>query len=268
MIDLQDELAQDFLAECQERLQALDADLLAMEESGARADPELLERAFRSLHWVQGSAGLFDLAQAGELARQAGNVLGLIRSRQLPFTQDGIRVLLRATDRLRELLRDPTQSGHANIAGILAALSAYTGPNPSHPSAQRLRVLLAEDDFSSRLLLQTFLSTYGECHIAANGLEAVEAFRSALEHGHRYGLVCMDIMMPEMDGREAVRRIRALEEEHGILSTSGAKIVMTTALDDVKNVIQCFHELSDSYLTKPVDLAQLLGQMKGYRLIP
>ena len=71
----------------------------------------------------------------------------------------------------------------------------------------RLRILLAEDDFTSRLLLQTFLSRYGECHIAVNGREAVAAFRLALEQGQRYDLICMDIMMPEMDGGEAVREI-------------------------------------------------------------
>jgi two-component system chemotaxis response regulator CheY len=142
-------------------------------------------------------------------------------------------------------------------------------PPPDLPrkDAHRLRVLLAEDDFASRLLLQTFLSKYGECHVAVNGREAVEAFRFALEHGQHYDLICMDIMMPEMDGREAVRQIRALEEEHGYLSTSGAKIVMTTAVDEIKEVIRCFHELCDFYLTKPVDLSKLLGQMKAYRLI-
>jgi two-component system chemotaxis response regulator CheY len=77
----------------------------------------------------------------------------------------------------------------------------------------------------------------------------------------------MDIRMPKMDGRQAVRQVRALEEEHGILSTGGAKIIMTTAVDDVKEVIRCFHELCDSYLTKPVDLATLLGQMKLYQLV-
>jgi two-component system chemotaxis response regulator CheY len=74
-------------------------------------------------------------------------------------------------------------------------------------------------------------------------------------------------MMPEMDGREAVRRVRALEEEHGILSTRGAKIIMTTAMDDLKDVAQCFHELCDSYLTKPINLAQLLGLMKAHDLV-
>jgi two-component system, chemotaxis family, chemotaxis protein CheY len=65
----------------------------------------------------------------------------------------------------------------------------------------------------------------------------------------------------------AVRQIRALEEEHGILSSFGAKIIMTTAVDEVKEVVRCFHELCDSYLTKPVDLAQLLGLMKSFQLV-
>jgi two-component system chemotaxis response regulator CheY len=77
----------------------------------------------------------------------------------------------------------------------------------------------------------------------------------------------MDIMMPEMDGREAVRQIRAMEEAQGILSTYGAKIVMTTALSGVKEVIRCFRELCDAYLVKPIDLGQLLAHMKSYELV-
>jgi two-component system chemotaxis response regulator CheY len=124
-----------------------------------------------------------------------------------------------------------------------------------------------EDDFASRLLLQTFLSRYGDCHVAVNGREAVEAFRLALEQGRRYDLICMDIMMPEMDGREAVRRVRAMEEDQGILSNYGAKIIMTTAVDEIREVIHCFQELCDAYLVKPIDLGQLLSQMKAFHLV-
>jgi len=127
--------------------------------------------------------------------------------------------------------------------------------------------LLVEDDFSSRLLLQTFLSRYGECHMAVNGREAVEAVRSALEREQHYGLICMDIMMPEMDGREAVRLVRGMEEAKGIHSTAGAKIIMTTAVNDVKEVARCFRDLCDGYLVKPIDLAQLLSQMRSYQLV-
>lgn len=130
-----------------------------------------------------------------------------------------------------------------------------------------LRVLLVEDDFASRLVLQTFLSRYGECHVAVNGREAVEAFRMALIESRRYDLICMDIMMPEMDGREAVRQIRALEEEFEIRSTTGAKIFMTTAVHEVREVFQSFADLCDAYLFKPIDLGQLVCHLKDCRLL-
>jgi CheY-like chemotaxis protein len=83
-----------------------------------------------------------------------------------------------------------------------------------------MKTLIVEDDFTSRLFLQTVLSRYGECHIAVNGKEAVEAHRTAGEDGKRYDLICMDIMMPEIDGREAVKQVRALEEARGIFKPS------------------------------------------------
>ncbi|MFY9742801.1 MAG: response regulator, partial [Candidatus Sulfotelmatobacter sp.] len=92
-----------------------------------------------------------------------------------------------------------------------------------------MRTLIVEDDFTSRLLLQSFLAQYGECHIAVNGTEAVAAFRAALENQQPYDLICMDIMMPEMDGQAAIQEIRAIEEAGGIISSNGAKIIMTTA---------------------------------------
>jgi len=145
--------------------------------------------------------------------------------------------------------------------------NAVLNADPPNQGVNRLRVLLVEDDFSSRLLLQTFLSAYGDCHVAVNGREALEAFRLAWDQGHKYHLVCMDIMMPEMDGCEAVREIRAFEASHGILSTSGVKIVMTTTVDEVKEVARSFNELCDDYLTKPIDLAKLSSLIRGYRLV-
>ena len=130
-----------------------------------------------------------------------------------------------------------------------------------------MRTLIVEDDFTCRLLLQSFLAQYGECHIAVNGKEAVAAFRAAQESGQLYVLICMDIMMPEMDGQTAVREIRALEEAAGTLSTRGARIIMTTALDDVKNVVQSFKSLCDAYLFKPIDTGKLLGHIKDLHLV-
>jgi two-component system chemotaxis response regulator CheY len=130
-----------------------------------------------------------------------------------------------------------------------------------------MRTLIVEDDFTSRILLQSFLSQYGECHIAVNGKEAVAAFQSAKQNGQAYDLICMDIMMPEMDGQEAVKEIRALEEAGGTLSAHGVRIIMTTALDDVKNVVQSFKSLCDAYLFKPIDTGKLLAHIQQFHLV-
>ncbi len=131
---------------------------------------------------------------------------------------------------------------------------------------RRLQTLLVEDDFASRLRLQNFLSRFGDCHIAVNGAEAVEAFHSAFERGDRYDLICMDIMTRGMDGIEAVRQVRALDESGGALSTRGVKIIMTTAVDDIHEVGCGYHELCDAYLVKPIDLAKLLAWIWEWQL--
>jgi two-component system chemotaxis response regulator CheY len=131
-----------------------------------------------------------------------------------------------------------------------------------------MKTLIVEDDFTSRILLQASLSPYGECHVAVNGKEAVEAFQTARQEGRRYDLICMDIMMPEMDGQEALRQIRNLENEAGGLSAEAAKIVMTSALDDIGNVTTAFKGLCDAYLLKPINSAKLRAELKALRLIP
>ena len=64
-----------------------------------------------------------------------------------------------------------------------------------------------------------------------------------------------------------MREIRALEEAGGTLSRNGVKIIMTTAQDDVKNVVESFKSLCDAYLFKPVDTDKLLGHMRELRLL-
>jgi len=130
-----------------------------------------------------------------------------------------------------------------------------------------MKTLIVEDDFTSRLFLQTLLSRYGECHIAVDGVEAVAAFRMAAGNGSPYDLICMDIMMPEMDGQEALKQVRAFEEARGIAPPHGVKIVMTTAVKEIKEVFRSFDALCDAYLVKPIDTAELLGKLRAFGLI-
>ncbi|WP_420236631.1 response regulator [Telmatobacter bradus] len=130
-----------------------------------------------------------------------------------------------------------------------------------------MKTLVVEDELTGRAILQGILGGFGECHVAVNAEEAILAFRKAYAQAAPYNLVCMDIQLPGMDGIEAVKQIRAIEEEHGVLSTQGTKILMTTAADQPREVINSFHALCDEYLTKPISASVLLNKLKNLALV-
>ena len=130
-----------------------------------------------------------------------------------------------------------------------------------------MRILLAEDDFVTRKFMANFLSKYGDCDVTVDGMEAVDAFMLAMEEGEPYDLVCLDIMMPVMDGYQALMGIRNLEKERGIQEDEGAKIIMTTALNDEKNVKMAFEYGCTIYSGKPIDQQRFEQAMKKLGLI-
>ena len=71
-----------------------------------------------------------------------------------------------------------------------------------------MRALIAEDEQTARKLMQAYLRNIATCDVAANGREAVHKFRLALENRQPYDLICMDIGMPDMNGRESMKVIR------------------------------------------------------------
>lgn len=155
----------------------------------------------------------------------------------------------------------------ANVGGEALRALAFEmekAGRTGDPKENDMKTLIVEEDFTSRLLLQEILKDFGPSHVAVNGREAV---RIALDADEPYNLICLDIMMPEMDGQQALREIRALEEARDIISSRGAKIVMTTALGAPKDVFQAFKGLCDSYLTKPIQKARLLEELRRLKLI-
>ena len=131
-----------------------------------------------------------------------------------------------------------------------------------------MRALIVEDDFPSRKLLQKILAPYAECDIAVNGRESVVAFSQSLDEGRPYDLVTMDIMMPEMDGQEALKIIRQIEKERGRRGADEVKVVMTTALDDPKNVVEAYYKGgATSYIPKPIDKHMFLHLLRNLGLI-
>jgi two-component system chemotaxis response regulator CheY len=130
-----------------------------------------------------------------------------------------------------------------------------------------MRILIAEDDFASRKFMMRFLSKYGECDVTVDGNEAVEAFKMALESGERYDLICMDIMMPVVDGFQALKQIREIERNNNIPEERSAKIIMTTALSEGKNVTKAFELGCTAYAGKPIDRDKFENELRKLDLI-
>ncbi len=130
-----------------------------------------------------------------------------------------------------------------------------------------MKCLIVEDDFAARKLLQRYFSGYGDCDVATDGIEAVDAFKEALDEGQPYDLICLDVMMPRMDGHQALEAIRQVETECGIGGLDGVKVIMTTALGDSKNVMGAFREGCEAYIIKPVEKQKLLKEIEGLGLI-
>ena len=131
-----------------------------------------------------------------------------------------------------------------------------------------MKTLIVADDFTGRFLLHELLKGYGSADTAVNGEEAVFAAQLALDANDAYDLICLDIMMPEMDGRAALKGIRDHEETRGVKSSTGSKIVMTTAVDDLTAVMASFYDLCDGYLLKPIAKAKLIEELHKLGLIP
>lgn len=128
-----------------------------------------------------------------------------------------------------------------------------------------MKTLIVEDDDMNRELLVEFFAEYGAVRSAGNGFAALDLFQDASMQDDPFDLICMDIMMPDLNGQEALKEIRELETDKGLKSKDIVKVIMMTGLDDRENVTNAYVEGGcHGYLTKPVatkDIVALLGQL-------
>ncbi len=130
-----------------------------------------------------------------------------------------------------------------------------------------MRTLIVEDDFTSRMILQKFMEPFSECNIAVNGEEAMIAYEIALKELEPYDLICLDIMMPGMDGHKVLQKIRETERNNQVPLGNGVKIIMTTALGDKQNVLNAFRTSCDAYMVKPYDRNRLMEILRDFKMI-
>jgi two-component system chemotaxis response regulator CheY len=131
-----------------------------------------------------------------------------------------------------------------------------------------MKTLIVEDDFVSRRILKDILAPYGDCDVAIDGSEAIQAYRLAWEDKKPYDLICMDIMMPKVDGQEALEKIRELERTAGLRNRDEVKVIMISALDSPKTVFASYYRGgATSYIVKPVSYAKLLEAVGNFGLL-
>lgn len=132
-----------------------------------------------------------------------------------------------------------------------------------------MRSLIVEDENFGREMIKHLMTEFtNDVDTATNGAEAVQMFTRALNDGRPYRLICLDIVMPVMDGQEALKRMRQYERESGTPDSQAAVIIMTTALDSLQEIKEAIWQGEcNDYLVKPISQTDLLALMQKYELI-
>ncbi|MBF0179899.1 MAG: response regulator [Magnetococcales bacterium] len=131
-----------------------------------------------------------------------------------------------------------------------------------------MNILIVDDNPINRKMLWEYLKGYGVCDMAGDGMEAVEQFEAELTTGHAYDLVLLDLMMPRMNGQNALRRIRAIERQYRIGSRDQAVVIIVTGAGSPEELLKTTDtDFKTGILKKPVRLPELTGMLKRHGLL-
>lgn len=114
-----------------------------------------------------------------------------------------------------------------------------------------MKILVVDDELVSRMALEKIMDSFGQCEVVESGSGAITAFQKALEEGAPFGLITLDINMPEMDGKEVLINIREIERKKEIPKEKQVIIIMATSSPDKEDVIACIQAGCNDYIVKP-----------------
>ena len=250
-----EEIINQFVTESLDLLEtAVEPNLLVLERDGARVSPVIITNLFRVLNNIKEISGMLGFEAIKTLSSAMEDLFllfMLFRDEKLVPGPDRIDVLFAGVDKLRIMFQDINDSAYVPYSDELERI------NEILESRNMTRILVVDDEFVSRRKAQKILSQYGECYTAANGTEALEAFKLAHEEGKPYNLITMDIQMPDIDGIETLERIRKWEESHNIEFVGRAKVLMLTATKAKDGLFKSFRKGCEAYIVKPFDKEKL-----------
>ena len=130
-----------------------------------------------------------------------------------------------------------------------------------------MRVLIVDDVQQNCRVMKALLAKHGECDIAATGRDAVTAFQEAWKAGNPYQLICLDIMLPDLDGIKVLAVLRKMEEAMNVEKDKRVCVIMVTSLDDSEYKMKSYDLGISGYLTKPIFSNALTECLKRAKLI-
>lgn len=127
-----------------------------------------------------------------------------------------------------------------------------------------MRSLIVDDDDMGRLMLASFLEELGPCDQAENGQQALELIDAAATAASPYNLICLDIIMPIMDGTTTLRGIRERDQQQG----RRTKVFMISACSSPQDIEDAFFEGDcDDYVVKPFQREAVTQMLQRHKLI-
>jgi two-component system chemotaxis response regulator CheY len=124
-----------------------------------------------------------------------------------------------------------------------------------------MKILIVDDDELCRVMLSDMLDDLGECDQAKNGSEAIDAFARALSECAPYDLICLDIIMPEIDGLQVLKKIRAIEVENKVVFPDSVRVIMVSSMSDLEHIMASFDSRCEAYMIKPFERKQLINHL-------
>jgi len=204
-------------------------------DSGPGVSPEMIERLFKPFSQVDSTF----------TRRFGGTGLGLSICKRLVETMGGEIGVNTAPGKGSDFFFSlPVRTPHFPAKNLVSVRESYS-------ARADLRILVVDDDAINRKLIQRMIEKIGaEVTLAKSGAQAIRAFEQSA-----FDLILMDIQMPGMDGLEATRRIREIEESRGRLHRT--PISALTANSGQKNREMCFEAGMDEFLCKPIRIHDL-----------
>ncbi len=128
-----------------------------------------------------------------------------------------------------------------------------------------MRTLVVDDEIVSKKKMQKIMEAFSDCETAETGMSAISMFKESLEKGDPFDLITLDIIMPDMDGLRALKKIRGVEKK--ILTKKGSgqdrvKIMMVTSHSNKSLVLRCARAGCNNYIVKPFTKDKIMEKLK------